>query len=578
MKSSLATAGAVTQFFVVYTDALTTSVPHSRHGVNHAFNHHVGNAGGGVRSNTALSSLSAIAAAAFDTTAPVEETTTPAYADNNYYGGNNNMVNYNDWEAASNNNNIINYDDWEAAPNDEDDAGLAATNYNSRVITGRERRASWESYAPITSYGASPARHVGATVGGVIGSPGGVGDWYYTSSYGPATTTTAGTSSFAATTSSANSNFANQVAGSNNRKTAAVADNNLTRQQQQQQQSRKSVMTGRERRASFSSFDPFAPAHEATRRSNNRQEEQEVVGSSNSDDFGSSLDSNIGGTATSSRQYNDAETVASTLSSLSSSSDNASAPNNNNDLATPDFSLAAAVAESHGGVEDLLDFTIYDDTSTVPIQDMTPVVPDEQEEMMVTTTTEVPMDTPARQSLPPYLSLQAIPGKGLGVITNKPYSIGEFIGNYEGEIMSEEVKDRRYLSSLQDKLTQEDREWIQSRLERGQTLTGCYLYGVDLSDGNAQSNYGRFGRNREEQEETPKNRIYVDAEDEYHSLWTRFINHASPPYNNINPKSVPESYDGLPRVWFMANRDIEAGEELCFDYGDDYWLEGDEVV
>lgn len=153
--------------------------------------------------------------------------------------------------------------------------------------------------------------------------------------------------------------------------------------------------------------------------------------------------------------------------------------------------------------------------------------------------------------------------------------MGDLIGNYEGEMMSEEVKDRRYLTSLQDTLTSEDREWIQSRLDRGQTLTGCYLYGVSLDDENI---YGRFGSTEvDEENSAPPRRIYIDAEDEYESLWTRFINHASPPYNNAQPKSVPESYDGKPRVWFMANRDIEAGEEICFDYGDDYWLEGDDV-
>ena len=187
---------------------------------------------------------------------------------------------------------------------------------------------------------------------------------------------------------------------------------------------------------------------------------------------------------------------------------------------------------------------------------------------------EVPMNTPARQSLPPYLSLHPIPGKGLGVITNKSFKIGEFIGNYEGEIMSEEVKDRRYLKSLEHKLTEEDRQWIQNRLERGQTITGTYLYGVDLDAGNV---YKHFGRSKEEAEEAAPDRIFVDAEDEYESLWTRFINHASPPLDNLKPMSVPESYDGKPRVWFMAKRDIEPGEELCFDYGEDYWLEGDEV-
>ena len=30
---------------------------------------------------------------------------------------------------------------------------------------------------------------------------------------------------------------------------------------------------------------------------------------------------------------------------------------------------------------------------------------------------------------------------------------------------------------------------------------------------------------------------------------------------------------GNPRVWFVAIRDIEVGEELLYDYGDEYWGE-----
>jgi hypothetical protein len=175
----------------------------------------------------------------------------------------------------------------------------------------------------------------------------------------------------------------------------------------------------------------------------------------------------------------------------------------------------------------------------------------------------VPMDTPARQSLPPYLTLHPFPNKGLGVITTIPISKGEFIGEYKGEVFTEEVKDRRYLSSKIK--TVEDEEWIQSRMERDQSLTGCYVYGITIPP--TKSN--NFATNQ---------RIYIDAEDEYKSLWTRFLNHASPPNNNCNPKSIHESYDGKPRVWFVASRDVEVGEELCFDYGDDYWLEGDDVV
>lgn len=177
----------------------------------------------------------------------------------------------------------------------------------------------------------------------------------------------------------------------------------------------------------------------------------------------------------------------------------------------------------------------------------------------------VSMDTPARQSLPSHLSLRSIPGKGLGVICLKSISIGEVVGEYKGEVLSQEVKDRRYLPSLKDQQTDEDRKWIQSRRERGQTLSGCYLYGVSVPP-------------KREKSSSTETTIYIDAEDEYTSLWTRFLNHAPLPFGNVHPKSIHESYDGKPRVWFVANRNIAVGEEICFDYGDDYWLEGDDVV
>ena len=310
------------------------------------------------------------------------------------------------------------------------------------------------------------------TTGGVVGNPGGEEDWYYTLSYGPATTVP--------------SVFTGSVVGQlgaakpvPSTKAANLSTNNVA------QVSKKStIITGRERRASFDSFNSFAPAHETpTIPASNH-----LIGAS----------------------QNEAESVLATLSALPASSNNEA--------------LAAIEEET-------------------PAKDASAAVP---------------LDTPARQSLPPNLSLRLMPGKGLGVVANQPIANGEFVGEYQGEVMSEEVKDRRYLSSLQDKLTDEDREWIQSRLDRGQSLTGCYLYGVSLPH--------------------DKGRIYVDAEDEHESLWTRFLNHASPPLNNVNPKSIHESWDGNLRVWFVANRDIAEGEEICFDYGDDYWLEGDAVV
>uniref|UniRef100_A0A7S4EQ39 SET domain-containing protein n=1 Tax=Pseudo-nitzschia australis TaxID=44445 RepID=A0A7S4EQ39_9STRA len=172
--------------------------------------------------------------------------------------------------------------------------------------------------------------------------------------------------------------------------------------------------------------------------------------------------------------------------------------------------------------------------------------------------TRLDMTTPARQSLPDHLRLEEIPGKGFGVITNVKISAGQVVGDYKGEVMMEEEKDRRYLDSFAHLRQPVDELWRKSRIDRGQTITGTYLYGVDVPNQSSQ--------------------IFVDAEDEYHSLWTRFLNHASPPAANVNPKSLHQGIDGKPRVWFVSIRDIEIGEEICFDYGDDYWLPEDNVV
>lgn len=398
-----------------------------------------------------------------------------------------------------------------------------------RVITGREKRGGWESYAPV--HGATTFhRRLGASDGGVVGSPIGLGDWSYSTS-GPA--------------SAVRTSAPQQRRGERRtppRQTHQFRSPLVGRRTGHEPRVGQTVTTGRERRASFGCFNSFEPVYE---RSPMRWKSNPIL----------------------EQGLSEAQSVAATLSDLPSEVD-----------VSQEFS--SGVSSSlfvEQDVHQINQFENQRDSEALEVVDEFDIQPSYQDDQMPgeLDSMEVPLDTPARQSLPPHLTLKPIPGKGLGVITNKPFWKGEFIGDYKGEIMTESVKDRRYLSSLKDKLTDEDREWIQSRLDRGQSLTGCYLYGVDLPDGT--DNYARFGKKQSGEEEEPKKRIFVDAEDEYHSLWTRFINHASPPHNNANPKSVPESYDGKPRVWFMANRDIEVGEEICFDYGDDYWLEGDEV-
>mmetsp|Transcript_12863 Transcript_12863/g.26255 ORF Transcript_12863/g.26255 Transcript_12863/m.26255 type:complete len:204 (+) Transcript_12863:114-725(+) len=152
-------------------------------------------------------------------------------------------------------------------------------------------------------------------------------------------------------------------------------------------------------------------------------------------------------------------------------------------------------------------------------------------------------------SCPKEYVIKESPGKGLGVFTLTCIPLNTVVGDYTGELLTLQQKDRLYLPSLKPKRTQEDLKWIESRLERGQTITGDYIFGV-----------GDF---------------YVDAEDTDVSNWCRFLNHDGDA--NLRVKSLEFGMDDKPRIWFVANRDIQAGEELCFDYGEGYWMDDDIV-
>lgn len=113
------------------------------------------------------------------------------------------------------------------------------------------------------------------------------------------------------------------------------------------------------------------------------------------------------------------------------------------------------------------------------------------------------------------------PGKGLGAFASRHLPVDIILGDYTGEILSRAKPES----------------------------TGDYLFRIDES-------------------------VLVDAENLDKSCWTRYINHSSEP--NLRVKSLPFAYGGKPRIWFVTLRDIEPGEELCFDYGPEYWSPEDE--
>ncbi|XP_008550725.1 histone-lysine N-methyltransferase EHMT2 isoform X2 [Microplitis demolitor] len=114
-------------------------------------------------------------------------------------------------------------------------------------------------------------------------------------------------------------------------------------------------------------------------------------------------------------------------------------------------------------------------------------------------------------------------GKGWGLRTLRHISKGSYVCEYVGEIISDSEADHREDDS--------------------------YLFDLDNRDGETYC---------------------IDAR-RYGNL-ARFINHSCAP--NLLPVRVFVEHQDLhfPRIAFFANRDIEADEELGFDYGEKFWI------
>lgn len=140
------------------------------------------------------------------------------------------------------------------------------------------------------------------------------------------------------------------------------------------------------------------------------------------------------------------------------------------------------------------------------------------------------------------------PGKGYGAFATKAFEAETIVGDYVGERMTQRDVDGRYKGKSTTPL---DLIWLASRRTRGVGATGDYIFQVEPD-------------------------LYVDAEDPVHANWCRYVNHDSDA--NMRVKSLAYAFGGEPRVWFVATRDIAAGDELCFDYGDDYWFEDDNIL
>ncbi|XP_068937907.1 N-lysine methyltransferase KMT5A isoform X3 [Petaurus breviceps papuanus] len=121
------------------------------------------------------------------------------------------------------------------------------------------------------------------------------------------------------------------------------------------------------------------------------------------------------------------------------------------------------------------------------------------------------------------LQIDIIDGKGRGVIATKQFTRGEFVVEYHGDLI--EITDAKKREAL----------YAQD------PSTGCYMY------------YFQY-----------LSKTYcVDATRETDRLG-RLINHSK--CGNCQTKL--HDIDGVPHLILIASRDIKAGEELLYDYGD----------
>jgi len=134
--------------------------------------------------------------------------------------------------------------------------------------------------------------------------------------------------------------------------------------------------------------------------------------------------------------------------------------------------------------------------------------------------------------------------KGLGAFATQSYSVGDYIGEYDGELLTKKQVQARYWGKRAP--DNADEEWAKSRRKRGQGITGTYVFEMD------EGSY------------------FVDAEDGDKASWCRFMNHApgGSAECNVRPfDRITTDGDLLKFPRFFAIEDIQEGDELCWDYG-----------
>jgi len=113
-------------------------------------------------------------------------------------------------------------------------------------------------------------------------------------------------------------------------------------------------------------------------------------------------------------------------------------------------------------------------------------------------------------------------GRGHGLFAAAPIADGTYLGDYTGEVLTH----REYLA----RYPAEDARYV---------LSANTDYNIDAADPSAAS-------------------------------LLRFLNHSTSPNCFYDVQRVRRQRQK--RVCFFTSRDVAAGEELCFDYGRQYWV------
>eukprot|EP00967_Tisochrysis_lutea_P140391 scaffold256444_cov32-Tisochrysis_lutea.AAC.2 len=178
------------------------------------------------------------------------------------------------------------------------------------------------------------------------------------------------------------------------------------------------------------------------------------------------------------------------------------------------------------------------------------------------------------------------PGKGFGVFATRRLPAEATVGDYVGEQLTQREVDARYSQTCE--LDDSDREWLESRRRRGVSCTGNCVQRICHATSTSSMQCMQLVAVRipaPSDLQTPRpgstdlfklsGNCFIDSEDPAVATWTRYLNHGTP---NLRVKSLERGYDGSPRVWFVATRDIDPGDELLWDYGEDYWFEDDTIA